>query len=108
MQPFGITRNVSIPTQSWNEQDQSGDFSYLLPLNESQKVMFSMGDATGPTVGGVTDVNTIEAPADGSPPCNTSSPSGFLLSFNIYVSLPWMFTGTDFTFETDLPLLQCK
>jgi hypothetical protein len=75
MQPFGIVRNVSIPAQSWNEQTQSGDFSYVLPLNQSQKVVFSMGDATGPTAGGVTDVNTVQVSAQDPSPCDTSSPS---------------------------------
>ncbi|KAF9455101.1 hypothetical protein P691DRAFT_800107 [Macrolepiota fuliginosa MF-IS2] len=87
--PGGTIRNFSIPANAWNDNDKSGSFSAPLQLAQTQAVVFSMGDATGVTAGGVTDVMTVGPPAGGVS-CNTTDP------------------GTTFFFAIDGTLSQCK
>ncbi|KAJ3572520.1 hypothetical protein NP233_g3021 [Leucocoprinus birnbaumii] len=79
-----------IPLSAWNQTDQSGDFSTMLPLAQNKMVVFSMGDATGVTTGGVSNIMTVGAPASGTPSCNTTDP------------------GPAFFFATDSALQECK
>ncbi|XP_006454672.1 hypothetical protein AGABI2DRAFT_189915 [Agaricus bisporus var. bisporus H97] len=83
-------RNLSIPADAYDSERAEGRFSFPLNFNRSQSIMFAMGDATGVTSGGITDVFTVGSASESSPSCNTTDP------------------GVDFFFSTNSKLIQCK
>ncbi|CAA7258677.1 unnamed protein product [Cyclocybe aegerita] len=80
-------RNFSIPTNA--VQNDAGSFTTQLLLNQHQRVLLSMSDATGVTAGGITSLLTVGASMSGAQ-CNTTSP------------VP------DFFFSLDGDLEECK
>ncbi|KAF9015091.1 hypothetical protein BDQ17DRAFT_1340470 [Cyathus striatus] len=85
--PGGTTRNISIPSDAF--QENQGNFSTQLQLAVNQRVFFAMSDATGVTAGGISDVSTVGNPVYGVS-CNLTDP------------------GVDFFFSLDDDLAQCK
>ncbi|KAJ3506021.1 hypothetical protein NLJ89_g7106 [Agrocybe chaxingu] len=80
-------RNFSIPTDAF--QNDAGSYTMQLLLNQHQRVLLSMSDATGVTAGGITSLLTVGASTSGVQ-CNTTSP------------VP------DFFFSLDGDLEECK
>lgn len=69
-------RNLSIPADAYDTERAEGRFSFPLNFNRSQSIMFAMGDATGVTSGGITDIFTVGSASESSPSCNTTDPGG--------------------------------
>ncbi|KNZ78538.1 hypothetical protein J132_00396 [Termitomyces sp. J132] len=83
---FGTQRNVSIPTTAFN--NGAGSFTFQLPFPSGKQFVITMSDATGYGSGGTTNLQTTGASQGGL--CNTTDP------------------GTDFQFELNSALQQCR
>ncbi|KAF9455099.1 hypothetical protein P691DRAFT_716315 [Macrolepiota fuliginosa MF-IS2] len=84
---FGTPRNISIPTNAFNNGQGSYSVSQF-PMPAGEQYLLSMSDAAGFGTGGTTNLMTVGASKGGK--CSTTDP------------------GVDFSFQLNSALTQCR
>lgn len=86
---FHVPINISLPDSAFNDDANTGTYSFQLTLPVTQEFLLTMSDATGFASGGTSDVLTVGSSVSGAS-CNTAG------------------AKPAFTFELNSALQQCE